>query len=125
MPAAAELPQKDVAGYDVEAFVSMAVLAINAGNYEDAIKASNKALTLDPDSSEALKIKGDAYLLKEEYDNAISLYDEALKHSDDLQLQLNRDYAFEQLKMEISQIKAMEKLKARKQGRKNQFALDN
>ena len=119
------LPQKDVAGYDVEAFVSMAVLAINSGNYKDAIRAGDHALALDPTCAEALKIKGDAFLLQEEYDNAIAEYDKAIHLSDDQQIRVNRAYAFEQLEKEIKLLKAAKNARPGKDNKTHQFALDN
>ncbi len=124
-PVVSALPQKDVAGYDIEAFMSMAVLAINSGNYKDAINASNHALALDAASAEALKIKGDAYLLLEEYDNAIAEYDKAIRLSDNQQLRVNRAYAFEQLEKEIKLLKAAKNVKHNKGKVHHQFALDN
>ena len=74
---------------------------------------------------EALKILGDAYLLSGAYDNAVREYDKALALSNEQQIRINREYAFEKLQKEINELKAVQKTTKSGQTRQHQFALEN
>jgi tetratricopeptide (TPR) repeat protein len=45
----------------VPAFTGIATVAMEQGNYEEAVKAAEKAVTLDPESYRALQLRYDAY----------------------------------------------------------------
>jgi len=85
---------------DVEAYVSMAIVAVNAGDFQSATEACRQALKLDPNAAEAYKALGDAYLLQESYAEALSNYDKALAIApDDTRLKQNKNYAAEQVQL--------------------------
>lgn len=108
-PAAQTAPQlgKDErAAFDVESFVSMAIVAVNAGDYASAMEASKQALKLDPNSADACKSMGDAYLLQEAYAEALSWYDRALSvNPNDTRLRQNKNFAAEQVQLKGKDLK--------------------
>jgi len=55
----------------LEDFLHMAIEKEEAGNYEEVIFYSNEVIELDPDNSEAWKLKGNALYIQERYDEAL------------------------------------------------------
>jgi hypothetical protein len=97
---------KDERAFDVESFVSMAIVAVNAGDFASAMEASKQALKLDPNSADACKTMGDAYLIQEAYAEALSWYDRALVvNPNDTRLRQNKNFAAEQVQLRGKDLK--------------------
>lgn len=75
-----------------DALLKAAVSAIQAGEYDQAIREASEAIRLIPNYPRAYGIRGDSYSRRGEYDLAISDFDEAVRLEPDYALASRREH---------------------------------
>lgn len=72
-----------------ESYLELSLTFYRAGNYENCIRAAEKALELKPDFADAYNNIGSAYIMLKEYDKGIEACEKALQLRPDYQLARN------------------------------------
>lgn len=94
-----EASENSIQAFDIEVFLSMAQLALNAGDYVGALDAARQVLALDPNNVPAYKVRSEAYMALGQYSDAIQTLDSALARTPGNQeLRLAKDEAEQRLR---------------------------
>ncbi len=78
MTFAEEASPQNIKAFDIEVFLAMARLALNAGDFIGALSAGEQVLALDPKNNEAFQIQAQAYDSLHQYDAALDVLNKAL-----------------------------------------------
>ncbi|AHH08172.1 tetratricopeptide repeat protein [Borrelia anserina] len=93
-------------------FYNLAMAKFENDNLNESLKIINKALNINPEKPEYLYLKASIYLTKENYNEAIPLYNAViLKNPDNITAHINLARAYEKLGNELKAIEVLEKIK--------------